>query len=92
MGKPVVGIISNLFLIDDLYPAQISGNMYIEAIAEVAGAVPMIIPSLPDCANIDEIMGIVGQPQLSKPVNSICYRHAISTEVPASWEIAEIGR
>ena len=58
MGKPVVGIISNLFLIDDLYPAQISGNMYIEAIAEVAGAVPMIIPSLPDCANIDEIMGI----------------------------------
>ena len=58
MGRPGVGIICILFLIDDLDTAQISGNMYIEAIAEVAGAVPMIIPSLPDCANIDEIMGI----------------------------------
>jgi putative glutamine amidotransferase len=55
MGKPVVGIISNFFLINDQYPAQASGNMNIEAIAQVAGAVPMIIPALPDCVDIDEI-------------------------------------
>jgi len=58
MRKPVVGIIANLFLIDDQYPAQTSGNMYIEAISEVAGAVPMIIPSIPDCIDIDEIMDV----------------------------------
>ena len=58
MRKPVVGIIANFYLINDQYPAQTSGNMYTKAIAEVAGAVPMIIPSLPDCVDIDEIMGI----------------------------------
>ncbi|HIC28995.1 MAG TPA: gamma-glutamyl-gamma-aminobutyrate hydrolase family protein, partial [Rhodospirillales bacterium] len=58
MRKPVVGIITNLFMIDDQYPAQITGNMYIEAIAAVAAAVPMIIPSLPDCVDIDGIMGL----------------------------------
>ena len=46
MKNPVVGIIANFFLINDQYPAQTSGNMNIEAIAQVAGAVPMIIPCL----------------------------------------------
>ena len=58
MRKPVVGIIANSFMINDQYPAQISGTMNIEAIARVAGAVPIIIPALPDCVDIDEIMGV----------------------------------
>ncbi len=55
MGKPVVGVIANFFLINDQYPAQATGNMNIEAIAQVTGAVPVIIPGLPDCVDIDEI-------------------------------------
>ena len=58
MRKPVVGIIANVFMINDQYPAQASGNMNIEAIAQVAGAVPVIVPALSDCVDIDEIMGV----------------------------------
>ena len=58
MRKPVVGIIANSFMINDQYPAQISGTMNVEAIARVAGAVPIIIPALPDCVDIDETMGV----------------------------------
>ncbi len=58
MRKPVVGIIANLFMINDQYPAQATGSMNVEAIAQVAGAVPMIIPALPDCVNIDEIRSV----------------------------------
>jgi putative glutamine amidotransferase len=58
MRKPVVGIIANSFMINDQYPTQMSGAMNIEAIARVAGAVPVIIPALPDCIVIDEIMGV----------------------------------
>ena len=58
MRKPVVGIIANRFMINDEYPAQATGTMNVEAIAQVAGAVPMIIPALPDCVDIDEIMGV----------------------------------
>ena len=39
MRTPVVGISPNFFLINDQYPAQAAGNMNIQAIAEVVGAV-----------------------------------------------------
>lgn len=58
MGKPVVGIIANFFLINDEYPAQATGKMNIEAIAEVAGSVPLIIPSLPGAIKIPDIMNV----------------------------------
>ncbi len=58
MQKPVVGIIANFFLINDQYPAQATGRMNIDAIAEVAGAVPLIIPSLPNSITIEDIMSI----------------------------------
>ncbi len=58
MTKPVVGIIANRFMINDQYPAQATGSMNIEAIAQVAGAVPLIVPGLPDSVDIGEIMGV----------------------------------
>jgi len=58
MKKPVVGIIANSFLIDDQYPVQSTGKMNVEAIANVSGALPMIVPSLPDCVDIKEIMDL----------------------------------
>jgi putative glutamine amidotransferase len=56
--KPIVGIIANSFMIDDQYPVQTTGKMNIEAIATVAGALPMIVPSLPDYVDIKEIMEV----------------------------------
>lgn len=58
MRKPVVGIIANLYMINDQYPAQATGSMNVEAIAEVAGAVPVIVPGMPDSVDIEEIMGL----------------------------------
>ena len=43
MKKPLVGIIGNSYKIDNKYPAQGSGTINIEAIAEVSGALPVII-------------------------------------------------
>lgn len=58
MRKPVVGILANSHLINDQYPAQASGDMNITAVAEVSGAQAMIIPALPDCVDLDEVMAI----------------------------------
>ena len=58
MRKAVVGISANFFLINDQYPAQAAGNMNIQAIAEVVGAVPVIIPSMPEYVTVDEIMQV----------------------------------
>ncbi|MCW9036252.1 MAG: gamma-glutamyl-gamma-aminobutyrate hydrolase family protein [Rhodospirillales bacterium] len=51
-------MIANLHLIEDEYPAQTSGNINIEAIAEVANAIPLIIPSLPKAIDIKQIMKV----------------------------------
>ena len=56
MSRPVVGIIGNSYLIDDKYPAQGSGVMNVEAIAEISEAIPVIIPSLPKCFSTEELI------------------------------------
>lgn len=47
MRKPVVGIIGNSHLINDEYAVQGAGEINIQAIAQVADAVPLIVPALP---------------------------------------------
>ena len=56
MTRPVVGIIGNSYLIDDSYPVHASGTMNSAAIADVAGATPLIIPSNPGFFRLDDIM------------------------------------
>lgn len=56
MRKPVVGIVANSKLINQLYPSQTVGNMNVEAAAKVAGALPILIPSLPECTDLDQVM------------------------------------
>ena len=56
MSKPIVGIIGNSYKIDNKYPAQGSGTINIEAIAEVSEALPVIIPSLPNYFTINELL------------------------------------
>ncbi len=58
MRKPVVGILANSHLINDQYWVQASGNLNIEAIAAVTGATPLVIPSLPHCLDVPEIVAI----------------------------------
>ena len=58
MARPIVGVIGNSYLIDEKYPAQGSGNINLEAISEVSQAIPVIIPSLPECFSIHELIEI----------------------------------
>jgi len=56
MRRPVVGIIANFYMIHDDYPAQATGRMNIDAIADVTGALPVIIPSLPSATDIPALI------------------------------------
>lgn len=50
---PVVGIIGNHHLINEEYAVHAGGRMNSEAIAQVAGALPLIVPSDPSLVNIE---------------------------------------
>ena len=56
MARPVVGIIGNHHLVNDEYPVHAGGTMLSEAIAQVAGAMPVIIPADPDYVTVGDLM------------------------------------
>ncbi|MGC9417542.1 MAG: gamma-glutamyl-gamma-aminobutyrate hydrolase family protein [Rhodovulum sp.] len=56
MARPRVGIIGNSYLINDQYPAHAGGTMNSEAVAEVAGALPLLIPADPRFVTVPELL------------------------------------
>lgn len=56
MVRPRVGIIGNSYLINDQYPAHAGGTMNSEAVAEVSGCMPLLIPSDPRFLSVEELL------------------------------------
>ncbi|MGJ8545009.1 MAG: gamma-glutamyl-gamma-aminobutyrate hydrolase family protein [Sulfitobacter sp.] len=57
MTRPVIGIIGNSHLINDQYAAFAAGKMNCDAVAQVAGAVPLIVPTDPDAVQLEDLLG-----------------------------------
>jgi putative glutamine amidotransferase len=56
--RPVIGIIGNFHLINDRFPAHIGAAMNSQAVALVAGGVPLIIPTDPNLVKVAELLDI----------------------------------
>jgi putative glutamine amidotransferase len=56
--RPVVGIIGNAYDLNDRYPVHASGIMNSSAVADVAGCLPMIIPSDPRFVSVAELLDL----------------------------------
>lgn len=59
MGRPVVGVIGNAYLIENLYAAQIVGERNLRAVSEVANALPVMFAGAPDITDIGGILDVV---------------------------------
>ena len=58
MARPVVGIIGNSYLLHDQYPVHAGGTMNSDAIADVSGCLPMLIPSDPRHVSVEELLEV----------------------------------
>lgn len=58
MRKPIIGIIGNHYLINDEYPVHSAGVMNCEAVAKVAGALPLIVPTNPELVSVDDLLAV----------------------------------
>ncbi len=58
MRRPVIGIIGNSALLGDDYPAHAGGVMNSQAVAEVAGAMPLLIPADPHYVDVAELLEV----------------------------------
>ncbi len=56
MGRPVIGIIGNSYLLNDQYPVHAGGIMNSQAIAQVSGCMPILVPSDPSLVSVAELM------------------------------------
>ncbi|MEM8539235.1 MAG: gamma-glutamyl-gamma-aminobutyrate hydrolase family protein, partial [Pseudomonadota bacterium] len=56
MARPIVGIIGNSYLLNDEYPAHAGGTMNSQAVSEVAGAMPLLIPADPRFLSVGELL------------------------------------
>lgn len=54
--KPVIGIIGNYFVINDRFPTHLAGSMNCEAVAEVSGCMPLIIPTDPRFVTVADLL------------------------------------
>ncbi|MFP7571545.1 gamma-glutamyl-gamma-aminobutyrate hydrolase family protein [Marivita sp. S2033] len=58
MTRPVVGIIGNQHLINNEYPAHAGGLMNSEAVAQVSGCMPLLVPADPRLVSVEELMAV----------------------------------
>lgn len=56
MTRPRIGIIGNQYLLNDQYPTHAGGTMNSVAVAQVAGCMPLIIPSDPRFVQTEELL------------------------------------
>ena len=56
MTRPIVGIISNSHLLNDEYPVHAGGVMNADAVAQVSGCMPVLIPADPAHVSVAELM------------------------------------
>lgn len=59
MTKPVVGVIGNAQVVNDRHNVQLVGQRNLRAVAEVAGALPLMFAGTPDITDIEALLGAV---------------------------------
>jgi putative glutamine amidotransferase len=59
MKKPVVGVIANAYSIENRFLVQAAGERNLRAVAEVAGALPLMFAASPDITEIGALLDVV---------------------------------
>ena len=59
MSKPVVGVIGNAYRIENRFATQMVGERNLRAVAEVAGALPLMFAGTPDITDIGALLDVV---------------------------------
>jgi putative glutamine amidotransferase len=59
MTKPVVGVIGNAYRVENRFPAQLVGERNLRAVAEAAGALPLMFAGTPDITDLGALLDAV---------------------------------
>jgi putative glutamine amidotransferase len=91
MRKPVVGVIGNARLLDERFPIQFVGDKNLRAIADVAGALPLMFAGEPDVTDIAALLDVVDGIVLTGARANV-HPLRFKTEPAAAYEPYDVGR
>jgi len=57
--RPVVGIIANVHVVENRFPAQMVGERNLRAVADVTGALPLMFAGTPEITDIPALLDTV---------------------------------
>src|SRR5215471_20669850 len=57
--KPVVGVIGNTTRIENRFPVQVVGERNLRAVANVAGALPLMFAGCPEITDVGALLDVV---------------------------------
>ena len=58
MKRPVIGVIGNAHTVEDRFAAQLAGERNLRAVADVAGALPLMFAGSPDITDIGALLEV----------------------------------
>ena len=82
MSRPVVGIIGNSYVVENRFTVQMAGEKNLGAVAEVAGALPLIFSGNPDHCDIRDLLDTVDGILLTGARANVHPRHFNTTPDP----------
>lgn len=59
MSKPVIGVIGNRFVVENRFTVQMAGERNLNAVAEVADALPLVFAGSPSLTDMEDLLGAV---------------------------------
>lgn len=59
MTKPVIGVIGNAYSVESRFAVQMAGENNLRAVAQVAGATPVVFAGNPELTDIDDLLAVV---------------------------------
>jgi len=59
MDRPVVGVIGNAFIVENRFPAQLVAERNLRAVAEAAGAFPLMFAGSPEITDVEQLLAVV---------------------------------
>lgn len=59
MARPVIGILCSRYVAEQVIDTQMAGRRNIDAVSDVAGCTPLLIPGLPDAVAIGDLLDVV---------------------------------
>lgn len=91
MGRPVVGVIGNTYMVENRFAVQMVGERNLRAIAEVANALPLMFAGMPGVSDIPTLLDTVDGVLLTGARANV-HPSRFRTEPNSKHEPYDVGR